>query len=756
MKKIIAILPLLIMLISCDSFGDSLKFGPYLQRPTPDGISILWETDNPASGKVVFGLQAESLSDTLSEDSTATFHHIRLSGLEPNTVYYYRCFWAGDSTEVFSFKTAPDNDETPFRICVVGDSRSNPKIFHRICEQIEKYKPDIILHSGDLVAAGDHIEQWKPQFFDPAKKLISHIPIYTALGNHERRAGYYYQHFTIHQGMPYWSADYGSVHIIGLDSNEDGSPNSEQYKWLVQDLKKSKDKPWRIVMFHHPIFHAHPKRPVYDIRYYWSPLFIENEVQLVVTGHDHYYLRTYPIGKRGEKDKAFVQCVSAGGGAPLYDFKKNQFTDVVQGKHHFMILDVTKDKITARAISINDSVFDQFEIDRGKPFAEENFIEWSAVQLAAKAKTALSSVKPSAQQAGKYIFDSNIAIPTEFNFPTIGYYQWKSEGNWNFSPPAKMMFQLAPAQPLVIPMKASVPEDKTSPSPELVIHIDADSTAGSREQFSNKDIRIKLEDAQFLRIQVADEKKVDEILQFMDFYTNGNHFDEAVKKLSAILLKNKSEADLTPIDSFLRKHPQPEFRYQLYPFYFIKGDYSKLAEWQELAEKFAPDKIDLPSSLVARFVFNKKFPGKIISDWAVAGLLPYSEIDGQGRDLQKMISLIKDNNLTWQPAQASKWGFVNFVNIFGEKRKVTSFAKATIEAKKDGKAVLFFGSDDGAIVWVNGKKIFSHAKGRSARPCDEIIPVRLRKGKNEIFIQLNQIDVDWGFYLQIGDPLGIL
>lgn len=318
------------------------------------------------------------------------------------------------------------------------------------------------------------------------------------------------------------------------------------------------------------------------------------------------------------------------------------------------------------------------------------------------------------------------------------------------------MFQLDPAQPLVISMKASVPEDKTSPSPELVIHIDADSTAGSREKFSNKDIKVRLEDAQFLRIQVADEKKADDVLQFLDFYPNGSHFNEAVKKLSTIILKNKREADLAPIDKFLRKHQQPEFRYQLYPFYFIKGDYSKFPEWLELAEKFAPERIDLASSLISRFVFNMDFPGKVISQWQVAGPLPYLEIKDLTETFEQIQSRVTSAHLEWKTAQASKWGFVNFVDIFGEQRKVTSFARTTITAKQEGKALLFFGSDDGAIVWVNGKKVFSHAQKRNARPCDEIIPVSFHQGENNIFIQLNQIDVDWGFYLQVGDPQGIL
>jgi hypothetical protein len=123
---------------------------------------------------------------------------------------------------------------------------------------------------------------------------------------------------------------------------------------------------------------------------------------------------------------------------------------------------------------------------------------------------------------------------------------------------------------------------------------------------------------------------------------------------------------------------------------------------------------------------------------------------------EQIQSRVMSAHLEWRTAQASKWGFVNFVDIFGEQRKVTSFARTTITAKQEGKALLFFGSDDGAIVWVNGKKVFSHAQKRNARPCDEIIPVSFHQGENEIFIQLNQIDVDWGFYLQVGDPQGIL
>ncbi len=159
---------------------------------------------------------------------------------------------------------------------------------------------------------------WKPQFFDPIKPFSAEIPILTVLGNHERNAIYYYNFYALNNNEAWWSSDYGPVHIIGLDSNQPGEPGTDQYKWLIDDLEKNKDADWIIVMFHHPLFGCRPFRDVNQLRWHWHPVFQKYKVDLVIGGDDHYYARSFPIGKAEKDPSGVTYIISAGGGAPLY------------------------------------------------------------------------------------------------------------------------------------------------------------------------------------------------------------------------------------------------------------------------------------------------------------------------------------------------------------------------------------------------------------------------------------------------------
>ena len=45
-------------------------------------------------------------------------------------------------------------------IIVYGDARFNPKQHRKNIEQMVKLSPDLILHTGDIVASGIVYEQW--------------------------------------------------------------------------------------------------------------------------------------------------------------------------------------------------------------------------------------------------------------------------------------------------------------------------------------------------------------------------------------------------------------------------------------------------------------------------------------------------------------------------------------------------------------------------------------------------------------------
>ena len=55
-------------------------------------------------------------------------------------------------------------------------------------------------------------------------------------------------------------------------------------------------------MFHHPVYASHPTRESPLLGSEWVPIFDAHQVDLVLQGHDHAYLRTYPLraGRRVE------------------------------------------------------------------------------------------------------------------------------------------------------------------------------------------------------------------------------------------------------------------------------------------------------------------------------------------------------------------------------------------------------------------------------------------------------------------------
>ena len=58
------------------------------------------------------------------------------------------------------------------------------------------------------------------------------------------------------------------------------------------------------------------------------------------------------------------------------------------------------------------------------------------------------------------------------------------------------------------------------------------------------------------------------------------------------------------------------------------------------------------------------------------------------------------------------------------------------------------GSDDGVRLWVNGEQVHDVKGGRQARPGQDLVKARLRKGWNEIRAKVDNIIGTWELYLE--------
>ena len=102
-------------------------------------------------------------------------------------------------------------------------------------------------------------------------------------------------------GNAYYSYVYGAAHIFMISSYSSMEPGSKQYSWLKHGLAAvdRERTPWVIAVLHTPLystFALHRKDPqIFAAIEHLEPLFVENYVNLVLTGHIHAYLRTKPV-----------------------------------------------------------------------------------------------------------------------------------------------------------------------------------------------------------------------------------------------------------------------------------------------------------------------------------------------------------------------------------------------------------------------------------------------------------------------------
>ena len=233
---------------------------------------------------------------------------------------------------------------------------------------------------GDLVDVGQDYEQWKA-WFAAAKGVIDAIPVMPVTGNHEMytpdkdfsRPVLFTAQFSLPLNGPkglkeqVYSFDYGDVHFVVLDSQASEqhhfTPNilAMQKLWLEKDLAGT-DKRWKIVLLHRPPYDNKTFRDNAAIRKAFVPIFDKYQVDVVFTGHDHVYARTYPL-RAGEKSLHGTVYVATGrSGSKTYrltsENQLNEFFYNPQEEPNYLTVDVKLDRITVKAFKQSGALID--------------------------------------------------------------------------------------------------------------------------------------------------------------------------------------------------------------------------------------------------------------------------------------------------------------------------------------------------------------------------------------------------------------
>jgi len=260
-----------------------------------------------------------------------------------------------------TFRTAADASRDNFVFVAMGDHRSNPSAHLSVVNRVIAINPDLCVDTGDLVGNGDNASEWDPQFFTPEKELMKSVCLFPAIGNHEYDYTNYLDYFYLPTGPGnerYYSFDYGNAHFVALDTNISYSAGSAQYTWFVNDLQ-STTKPWRFVYFHHPPYSSSSHGSNTNVRAQLCPVIEANGVQMVFSGHDHDYERSYVNG--------VYYIVTGGGGAPLYPAGTSSWTQFSASAYHACKVSIAGNNLTLEAIKPDGTVIDSFATSTGVP-----------------------------------------------------------------------------------------------------------------------------------------------------------------------------------------------------------------------------------------------------------------------------------------------------------------------------------------------------------------------------------------------------
>jgi hypothetical protein len=319
----------------------------------------------------------EVRDDRLLNDPVVRRHTVELTGLEPGTRYRYS---VGDGSrdgweEYQEFTTAPAA-AAPFSFIYMGDAQNGLDRWGSLVHSAFRDRPDaaFYLMAGDLVNRGAERDDWD-SFVVIALDIFDRRPVVPVLGNHEYQGGeplLYLKHFALPgngpKGLPAeraYSFRYGDAQFVVLDSNLDPA---KQTNWLAHELATT-TATWKFVTYHHPAYASAVGRQNEPVRQHWVPLFDQYHVDLVLQGHDHAYLRTFPLnaGRPVESPAKGTVYVVAVSGTKFYPQGKHDYTQVgMTNVATYQVLDIqiSGHRLNYRAFDLDGVLRDQFVIEK--------------------------------------------------------------------------------------------------------------------------------------------------------------------------------------------------------------------------------------------------------------------------------------------------------------------------------------------------------------------------------------------------------
>lgn len=235
------------------------------------------------------------------------------------------------------------------RFAVIGDSGTGDKAQYDLAQVLlEAYHAfpfEFVLMLGDNIYGRREPEDFRSKFEVPYQPLIdAGVKFYAVLGNHDDPSERSYKLFNMNGERYYtFSAREQSVRFFALDSNY---LDPAQLAWLDHELSSAKES-WKIGFFHHPPYSSGKFHgPDNALRSVLEPYFLRYGVDLVLSGHEHFYERMKP-------QHGVLYFISGAAGQLRRDnIRRDQaYAAGYDQGHHFMLFEIDGDELQFQVIS---------------------------------------------------------------------------------------------------------------------------------------------------------------------------------------------------------------------------------------------------------------------------------------------------------------------------------------------------------------------------------------------------------------------
>ena len=239
------------------------------------------------------------------------------------------------------------------RFGVIGDNGTGEVPQYEVGQQLatfhERFPFTFVLMMGDNLYGPQRPQDFVKKFETPYQLLLeAKVDFYASLGNHDDPNQRFYAPFNM-AGKRYYSFKKGNVRFFALDSNY---MDPAQLAWLEGELKSS-GSDWKIAYFHHPLYSSGMHGSQIDLRVVLEPVFVKYGVDVVFSGHEHFYQRIKP-------QKGINYFVSgAAGELRRGDIRPSALTAAgYDADRSFMLIEVAEKELSFQAISRTGTTVD--------------------------------------------------------------------------------------------------------------------------------------------------------------------------------------------------------------------------------------------------------------------------------------------------------------------------------------------------------------------------------------------------------------